>query len=86
MSYKIQINKHVLKDLEILPIKTNRAIAKAIDDLSDNPRPEGSKKLKGQIEYMWRIRVGDYRVLYTIEDEIKIVEITKIGHRKNIYK
>ena len=44
------------------------------------------KKLKGEKEYMWRIRVGDYRVLYTIEDTIRIVEVRKIGHRRNIYK
>lgn len=86
MSYKIQIRKHALKELEALPIKANRIIIKAIDGLSIEPRPEGSKKLKGEKEYMWRIRVGDYRVLYTIEDTIRIVDVRKIGHRRNIYK
>lgn len=86
MSYAVSIRKHALKELERLPKKDNLQISKAIDELAENPRPEGCKKLKGESEYMWRIRIGNYRVLYTIEDKIKIVEIRKIGHRKNIYE
>ena len=69
-----------------LPVKTNTQISKAIDKLADNPRPAGCKKLKGEKEYMWRIRVGDYRILYTIAEEVKVVDIRKIGHRKDIYE
>lgn len=54
--------------------------------LANNPRPIGSKKLKGASENLWRIRIGDYRVVYLIEDSIKIIEIRKIGHRKDIYR
>lgn len=86
MSYTIQIRKQALKELESFPVKTCRLINAAIDGLATNPRPQGCKKLKGENEYMWRIRVGNYRILYTIEDTIKIVEIRKIGHRKNIYE
>lgn len=46
----------------------------------------GEKKLEGKKEEIWRIRVGDYRIIYLIEDTIKIVEIRKIGHRKDIYE
>jgi len=71
MNYRITIRKQALKELEHLPKKDNQQISKVIDGLKDNPRPQGCKKLKGETEYMWRIRVGNYRVLYTIEDEIK---------------
>jgi mRNA interferase RelE/StbE len=81
----VTIRKQALKELELIPKKDNRQISKAIDELSVNPRPNGCKKLKGETEYMWRIRVGNYRLLYTIEDRIKIVEIRKVGHRKDIY-
>ena len=85
-TYLITIRKQAIKELELLPKKDTHQIIKAIDELSINPRPIGSKKLKGEAEYIWRIRVGNYRVLYTIEDKVRIVEIRKVGHRKNIYK
>ena len=85
MTYIVTIRKQAIKELERLPKKDTQQISKAIDELSGNPRPNGCKKLKGESEYIWRIRVGNYRVLYTIEDRVKIVEVRKIGHRKNIY-
>jgi mRNA interferase RelE/StbE len=54
--------------------------------LAENPRPAGVKKLKGNNEDLYRIRSGDYRVVYSIEDEIRVVDIRKIGHRKDIYR
>lgn len=86
MSYKIAIAKKAVKELSALPLKINGQIVKAIDDLKEEPRPAGCKKLKGESEDIWRIRVGDYRILYFIEDTIKIVEIRRIGNRKDIYK
>lgn len=85
MSYRISIRKQALKELEELPAKDSSKVSAAIDSLATNPRPTGCKKLKGEHEFIWRIRVGNYRVLYKIEDTIKVVEIGKIGHRKNIY-
>jgi mRNA interferase RelE/StbE len=85
MSYKVAIVKKAFKELAALPEKINVQIVKAIDDLKEEPRPVGCKKLKGESEYIWRIRVGDYRILYFIEDTIQIVEIRRIGHRKDIY-
>ncbi len=61
-------------------------ISAAIDGLSEIPRPVGGKKLRGEMEYLWRIRVGDYRIIYLIEDKIKIVEIRKIGNRRDVYR
>jgi len=85
MSYEIAIAKKALKELRALPAKTNIQIVKAIDDLKEEPRPVGCKKLKGESEEIGRIRVGDYRVLYVIEDIVKIVEVRRIAHRKNVY-
>jgi len=86
LSYQIIIRKKAFKELEILPKKTTEKITQAIDSLSENPRPTGCKKLKGEEEYLWRIRVGDYRIIYSIEDSIKIIDIRRIGHRRDIYE
>jgi mRNA interferase RelE/StbE len=59
------------------------SIKTAIYSLTDNPRPNGYKKLKGQDGY--RIRVGDYRIIYQIQDKILVVEVIDLGHRKEIY-
>ena len=71
--------------MEKLPTKINQKISSAIDQLS-KPRPIGCKKLKGERDYIWRIRIGDYRVLYAIDDKVQIIDVRKIGHRKNIYE
>jgi len=86
MSYKIAIVKKAFKELAALPVKVNVQIVEAIDSLKEEPRPNGCKKLKGESEDIWRVRVGDYRILYFIEDTIRIVEIRRIGHRKDIYR
>ncbi len=85
MSYRVVIAKKALKELSDLPKNSVKKIAKSIEALSENPRPAGCKKLKGEEEILWRIRSGDYRVIYSIEDSIRIVEVRRIGHRKNIY-
>jgi mRNA interferase RelE/StbE len=54
--------------------------------LATDPRPVGCKKLKGKREFLWRIRVGDYRVIYDIQDKIRVVEIREVGDRKDIYR
>ncbi len=84
--YTISIKPSALKELSKLPKATVKKTEKAIDALALNPRPDGVKKLKGSAEDLYRIRVGDYRIIYSIEDEIKIVDIIKIGHRKEIYR
>jgi mRNA interferase RelE/StbE len=84
--YKIDITKHAFKEIAALPIKIKTQVSKTIDGLKENPRPTGCKKLKGEKDYLWRLRVGDYRIIYTIEDIIKVIEIRKVGHRKDIYE
>ncbi len=82
--YNIEVKKSALKELAQISPPYNKKIITAIDSLATNPRPEGVKKLKG--EEAFRIRVADYRIIYTIEDVIKVVEIQRIRHRKDAYK
>jgi mRNA interferase RelE/StbE len=86
MSYTIFFKETARKELYKLPAKTIHKLSEAIDGLAQNPRPSGVKKLKGQGENLWRIRVGDYRVVYLIDDIVRIVNIRKIGNRRDIYE
>ncbi|MFA5805077.1 MAG: type II toxin-antitoxin system RelE/ParE family toxin [Melioribacteraceae bacterium] len=83
--YKIQILKSADKTLKNVVQKDRIKIVEHISQLADNPRPLGCKKLKGTEFY--RIRIGDYRVIYKIEeDDILLILVIRIGHRKGIYK
>ena len=82
--YKIEFKKSAIKELYSIPKKDLRKIISKIEMLADDPRPHGSIKLTGKEQY--RIRHGNYRVLYSIEDETLIIYIVKIGHRRVIYK
>jgi mRNA interferase RelE/StbE len=83
--YKVLILPSVIhKDLVKLPKQDVRRVMDKIKSLERNPRPMWSKKLSSREEY--RGRQGNYRILYVIEDQVRIVEITKVGHRKNIYR
>lgn len=81
--YLVKIEKSVIKKLEKIDDPQYSKIKKAILNLSINPRPQGSLKLKGRDGY--RIRVGDYRIIYEIYDKILCVEVIELGHRKDIY-
>ncbi len=85
MSYQIILKKRAQKELSSLPMRNITQIASVIDKLSRNPRPEGFKKLTGQKGW-WRIRIGNYRILYSINDLEELITIFRIGHRKDIYK
>ena len=85
MSFQIVIARKAWKELSSLPKNSVRKISASIEKLSYNPRPVGCKKLKGEEEILWRIRSGDYRIIYSVDDTVRIVEVRRIGHRKNIY-
>ena len=85
MSYQLILSKAALRALRALPITVNRRISEAIDGLKDEPRPPGCKKLRA-MEDLWRIRVGDYRVIYAVDDTVRVVDIRRIGHRGDIYE
>lgn len=82
--YKITIKKSAAKELESIPQRDLRKIIKRIRSLAKEPMPHGSQKLSGQEQY--RIRQGDYRIVYSIEDKDSLVDIVKIGHRREIYR
>lgn len=82
--YVVEIKRSARKELENLPDEIFRRIDKGIISLSKNPRPSDCKKLSG-MKNLWRIRTGDYRIVYSIDDKNKFVMIIRIGHRKDIY-
>ena len=81
--FSLEINKRARKSLDKLSDFTVAPILIAINDLSENPRPQGYRKLKGRKGY--RTRVGDYRVIYEIFDAVLVIEVVDLGHRKDIY-
>ena len=83
-SYKIVFKKSVAKDLKDLPKKDISRILKAIQSLADNPRPAQAKKLSAQERY--RLRQGNYRILYLIEDNVLVVTVVKVGNRRDVYR
>ncbi|MDP1678144.1 MAG: type II toxin-antitoxin system RelE/ParE family toxin [Bacteroidota bacterium] len=84
MKYSVTISRSAEKDFNRLPSQTQRLVTQNILSLEDFPRPIGIKKLRGREEY--RLRVGDYRILYTIDDLNKIIDIVVIRHRKDVYR
>ncbi|MEK6775848.1 MAG: type II toxin-antitoxin system RelE/ParE family toxin [bacterium] len=82
--YRIFFKKSVWKDFESTPKKDLSKILQRIDLLAENPRLSGSQKLSGQEKY--RIRQGEYRIVYSIQDDELTVWIVKVGHRKDIYR
>ena len=85
MKYEIKFRTSALKDILSLPKQMSVRVQTAIDTLSENPRPVGYVKLHG-VENLFRIRVGDIRIVYTIEDQIRIVEVRTVGNRREIYR
>ena len=84
MKYKILLETLARREYVELPDKVRLRIQEGIDDLETNPRPPGAKKLSGIDGY--RLRKGDYRILFTINDRSKEVRIYRIGHRREIYR
>ena len=82
--YKIFFKKSVGKDFKKIPKQYLVKILEKIENLKDNPRPEGSEKLTGH--ELYRIRQGMYRIVYSIQDNELTVWVVKVGHRQEIYK
>lgn len=84
MTYRVEITKSAAKALSKLPASIRRRIGEAIATLATDPRPAKCKKLVGDDH--WRIRVGDYRVLYSIEDDRLVVRVVRVAHRREVYR
>ena len=83
-SYRLLIKPSVGKEIEALPKQDRRRIVAKITSLSRDPRPPGSEKLSGHDRY--RLRQGNYRILYEIQDLDLIVVVVKVGHRRDVYR
>ena len=84
-SYKLTIGSRAAKDLSALPADVARRVDTAILGLSSEPRTHGSKKLKGGSQ-LWRVRAGDYRIVYSIDDTRAVVDVIGVPHRSKAYK
>lgn len=82
--YRLIVRKSVSKDIKGIPRKDVLRVLAAIEALADEPRPPGTKKLSGQERY--RLRQGNYRILYEIEDDRLIVCVVRVGARRDVYR
>ncbi|MDZ8184632.1 MAG: type II toxin-antitoxin system RelE/ParE family toxin [Nostoc sp. ChiSLP02] len=85
MSYEVKFSNSAKKQFRKLPLDVQQRIQTKINDLAIEPRPNGIKKLQGD-DNSYRIRVGDYRIVYEIYDDVLIITVIKVGHRSDIYK
>jgi mRNA interferase RelE/StbE len=83
--YQVVIERKAEKDLDRLTPSIYRRVTEAILALASNPRPIGCRKLAGGDED-WRIRVGDYRVIYQIADTVRVVRVNRVRHRREVYR
>ncbi|OGQ04257.1 MAG: plasmid stabilization protein [Deltaproteobacteria bacterium RIFCSPLOWO2_01_FULL_45_74] len=83
--YAVYLEKAAQKDLDKLPKNRFDQIISKIKSLSDNPRPTGCRKITGS-QNDWRIRIGDYRVVYEIDDKAKAVRVMRARHRREVYR
>ena len=84
-SYRIEWKHSARKELRSLNKAAIPKVLAAVEALADDPHPKGSKKLAGS-EHTYRIRVGNYRVVYSIQAAVLIIEVIKVGHRKDVYR
>ena len=83
-SYRLLIKPSAAKELEALPRRDRKRVVDRIARLASDPRPSGSEKLSGHDQY--RVRQGDFRVVYTIDDAASVLIVVKIGHRRDVYR
>lgn len=83
--YRVLVERSAEKDLKRLSPGIQARVAVALRSLEENPRPSGSRKLAGT-KHDWRIRVGDYRIIYEIADVIRVVRVQRIRHRREAYR
>lgn len=84
MSHRLSIPRRVGKQIGGLQPRDRDRVDAAILALREDPRPQGSRKLSGREEY--RVRVGDYRIVYALDDEAELVEILRVAHRREVYR
>ena len=85
LEYKITFARSARKELQALPIELGKRVLEKIETLALDPRPTGCKKLSGAKD-LWRLRVGDYRMVYKIDEDRSIVDIAVIRHHRDVYR
>lgn len=83
--YRVEIARRAIKSIAKLPRKEQLRVRAAIDILAENPRPPGCVALAGE-DSVYRVRVGDYRILYEVTDERLVIQVVRIGHRRDVYR
>lgn len=83
-AYAVRIKRSAEKEMDRLPHRTFERVTQAILKLERDPRPPGSKKLRGVQDY--RLRMGQYRILYSVDDRERIVVVSAVGHRRDVYR
>lgn len=84
MPYRLLISRRAAREIRKLPQEARSRVEAAIEGLAEDPRPPGCKRLRGGAGY--RVRTGDYRVLYEVDDEESTVTVYKAGHRRDVYR
>lgn len=83
--YRVQIARRAIKVIEALPRKEQQRVRAAVDVLSESPRPPGCVALSGEAS-TYRVRVGDYRVVYEVRDAILLVQVVRVGRRRDVHR
>ena len=84
-SYQIEWKRSARKELRKLPAQVIHHVVKKVESLASDPRPSGVRKLVGS-EQLYRVRVGSYRIIYEIRDDVLIIVIVRVAHRKDVYR
>lgn len=85
MTYQIEFSRQADRQFRNLPSQIQQRLKSRIDSLAATPRPYGSEKLSGA-DQLYRIRVGDYRIIYAVQDDRLLVLVVKVGHRREVYR
>lgn len=83
--YRVEVRSSAVKELRALPPGVRSRVYRAIDALRDDPRPSGAQKLKGGSDPLYRLRVGVYRVIFSVDDSLRLVVIARVRHRREAY-
>lgn len=83
-SYRLSLKRSAVKELESLPRRDLARVVRRIHELAEDPRPSGCERLSGR--ELYRVRQGDYRVLYEVDDSNKAITVVKVGHRREVYR
>lgn len=84
-SYRVQLARRTIKTIEALPRREQQRVRAAIDLLSGNPRPPGCVAMEGEAN-TYRVRVGNYRIVYEVHDAVLLVQVVRVGPRRNVYE